>query len=254
MTPASISARLDVRAVGRRVECVERCVSTNDLAWKAAREGAPHGTAFFAEEQTQGRGRRGRTWLAPHGTSILCSILLRPEIEAERAQLVTALGALAVVEVAAATGVEARVRFPNDVYVGDRKLAGVLVESRFVASRADLFVLGIGLNVNAHPEDLPATSLSRETGRAVDRATVARRLLEAADAWAARLAGPLDPWRSTWREKSDLPGRRVEVRIADRAVTGTVEDVDPLDGLVLRLPTGHLRAVRGEEVELLRLG
>ncbi len=236
----------------RRTTWVEVCTSTNDLAWKAALEGAPHGSAFFADEQSMGRGRRGRSWIAPRGSALLGSIVLRPEIEAGRAQLVTALGALAVTDLARNLSLETRVRFPNDVFAGGRKLAGVLAESRFVGDRPDVFILGIGLNVNAHPPDLSATSLSAELGRDLDRISLARQLLESVDAWAARLAGPLAPWQIAWRERSDLVGRTVEVRIAEREIRGIVEDLDPIEGLVLRIPTGHLRVVRGEEVERLR--
>lgn len=251
MTPESIGARLRTRAIGRRIVCVETCESTNDLAWKAAVAGEPHGTAFFAEEQTKGRGRRGRNWVAPRGSAVLCSIVLRPDLDADRSQLVTVLGALAVADVAARWHVEARVRFPNDVVVRDRKLAGVLAEARFVSMRPDLFVLGIGLNVNAAPPDLPATSLAAEAGRELGVAVVARELLEAVDEWAARLEGPVDPFRAAWRERSDLVGRRVRLSEEGRSFSGTVVDVDCLDGIELRLDTGHGRHFRAERLERL---
>jgi BirA family biotin operon repressor/biotin-[acetyl-CoA-carboxylase] ligase len=253
VTPDSIRHRLHSHAVGKRVVCVESCASTNDLAWKAALEGAPHGTAFFAEEQTEGRGRHGRSWLSPRGTGILCSILLRPAIEAERAGLVTVLGALAVADVAERFGVRARVRFPNDVYVDDGKLAGVLAESRFIGERPDLFILGIGLNVNGRPQGVGATCLAEERGGKVDRVQVARALLEAVDEWTERLDGPLDPFRRAWRERSDLPGRRVKITENGKPYSGTVTDVDCVEGIELRLSNGHARAFRAEHVEKLEM-
>lgn len=246
LTEEAIRSGLRTRGVGRRIICVEVCGSTNDLAWKEAVEGAPEGTVVFAEEQTAGRGRFGRSWVAPRGKAILCSILLRPKIETERVPLVTALGALAVADVA---GPEARIRFPNDVMLGDRKVAGILVEARFVGSRPDLFILGIGLNVNAHPPGVNATSLGPE----VSRQAKARELLEAVEAWYRRLEGPLEDFRRPWRERSFILGRRVRVKEAGRGVEGTVEDVDPIDGMVLRLDTGHLRHFRGEHVEYLEV-
>lgn len=249
MNADDIRARLHSRAP---IACVETCESTNDLAWRAALEGAPHGSAFFADEQTKGRGRRGRTWLAEKGSAILCSILLRTELPAERSQLVTALGALAVTDVAAALGVATRIRFPNDVYAGDRKLAGVLAEARFVGSRPDVFILGIGLNVNGSPKgDFPATSLAEEKRHDFSLPLVARSLLEAVDEWAARLDGPVDPFQKAWRERSDLIGRSVRVTEGGRAHAGSVADVDVLEGITVRLETGPYRLFRAEYVEKL---
>jgi BirA family biotin operon repressor/biotin-[acetyl-CoA-carboxylase] ligase len=111
LTVESIRSRLHARVVGKEIRCIDRCDSTNDVAWKEALAGAPDGTAVFAEEQTKGRGRFGRAWIAPRGKAVLCSVVLRPEIEAERVPLVTALAALAVADVG---GDEATLRFPND--------------------------------------------------------------------------------------------------------------------------------------------
>jgi BirA family biotin operon repressor/biotin-[acetyl-CoA-carboxylase] ligase len=246
LTPEAIRSKLHSRAVGRKIVCVDRCESTNDLAWKAALEGEAHGAAFFAEEQSKGRGRFGRTWIAPRGKSILCSIVLRPEIEVDRVPLMTALGALAVAD---AVGDAARIRFPNDVMLHGKKIAGILVEARFISSRPDVFIVGIGLNVNAHPPGMDATSL----GPDVSRVRVARALLEAADDWAHRLHGNLRDYRKAWRERSFILRKRVRVRQDGKPFTGTVEEIDPIDGLVLRVDSGHPRTVRSEHVEHLEV-
>jgi BirA family biotin operon repressor/biotin-[acetyl-CoA-carboxylase] ligase len=246
LTPESIRSRLHVRVVGKKVVCADTCGSTNDLAWKAAVEGAPDGTAFFAEEQSAGRGRLGRTWVAERGKAVLCSVVLRPEVEVERVPLVTAMGALAAAD---AVGPEARIRFPNDVMLEGRKIAGILVEARFISARPDLFILGIGLNVNAHPTGMDAASL----GETASRVATARALLEALDDWYGRLGGNLRDYRRAWRERSFILRERVRIRENGRAVTGTVEDVDPIDGVVIRLESGHLRTFRGEHVEHLEV-
>jgi BirA family transcriptional regulator, biotin operon repressor / biotin---[acetyl-CoA-carboxylase] ligase len=252
MTPDDIRAKLRTRAVGGAITCVESCESTNDLAWRAALEGAPHGAAFFADEQTKGRGRRGRTWLAEKGRAILGSVLLRSPLPAERSQLVTALGALAVTDVASALGVPTKIRFPNDVYAGERKLSGVLAEARFIGSRPDVFILGIGLNVNGSPKgEFPATSLAEEKGHEFSLPLVARSLLEALDEWVALLEGPVDPFQRAWRERSELIGRAVRVTEAGRTHAGSVTDVDVLEGITVRLETGPYRLFRAEYVEKL---
>ena len=242
----AVRSRLHTRVVGREIRCVEACVSTNDLAWAAAVEGAPDGTSIFAEEQSKGRGRFGRTWAAAPGQALLCSMVLRPSIDADRVPLVTALGALAAADV---VGPAARIRFPNDVMLEGLKIAGVLVEARFVSSRPEVFVVGVGLNVSGHPEGMGATSL----GAGASRAEAARLLLEAADEWYHRLGGNLKEWRKAWRERSFILGKRVRVKQDGRTFSGTVEDVDPIDGLVVRLDTGQPRSVRGEHVEHLEV-
>jgi biotin-[acetyl-CoA-carboxylase] ligase BirA-like protein len=152
---------------------------------------APEGALVAAEEQTAGRGRLGRRWLAPVGTSLLCSLQLRPGVSAERLPELTVIAARACAEaIAAVTGLEPAVEFPNDVLLDGRKLAGILAEAR-----EERIVLGMGVNVNvpaaALPEgvDRPATSLLAETGRKIDRAELLVELLE-------RLERRYDAWLS----------------------------------------------------------
>ena len=149
----------------------------------------PEGAVAVAGEQTAGRGRLGRRWLAPAGTSLLCSVQLRPEVSPERLPELTGIATLACADaIAAATGIEAELKFPNDLLVAGRKVAGILAEAR-----EGRVVLGVGINVNVGESDLPtevdrpATSLLMETGREVDRAELLVELLELLelryDAW-----------------------------------------------------------------------
>ncbi len=147
---------------------------------------APEGALVVAEVQTEGRGRLGRRWLAPYGTSLLCSLQLRPDVPGRRLPELTGVAAHAVADAVAA--VEPELKYPNDVLVGGRKLAGVLAEAR-----EGRVVLGIGINVNVRDDELPrevdtpATSLLVETGRELDRAELLAELLECLerryDAW-----------------------------------------------------------------------
>lgn len=151
--------------------------------------GDPEGAVAVAEEQTAGRGRLGRSWEAPHGTSILCSVLLWPSVDPARLPELTVLAARAVADgIAEAAGLEPTVKHPNDVLVSGKKVAGVLGEAR-----DGIVVLGMGVNANvaadALPADtrLPATSLSLETGGEIDRARLLAQILHALetryDAW-----------------------------------------------------------------------
>jgi BirA family transcriptional regulator, biotin operon repressor / biotin---[acetyl-CoA-carboxylase] ligase len=152
---------------------------------------APEGALVAADEQTAGRGRLGRRWLAPAGTSLLCSLQLRPTVSSERLPELTGVASRACAEaIAALTGLEPELKFPNDVLLGGRKVAGILAEAR-----EERVVLGIGVNVNLAVEQLPkevdrpATSLLVETGQELDRAQLLVELLE-------RLERRYDAWLS----------------------------------------------------------
>ncbi|MDP6958984.1 MAG: biotin--[acetyl-CoA-carboxylase] ligase [Planctomycetota bacterium] len=244
---------IKVSSVGNHILCVDHCSSTNDLAWKESDAGAPHGTVIFAESQASGRGRRGRSWVSLPGSSLLCSVLLRPRIPLQRLPLVTALGALAITDLAQRYGIEARVRFPNDVYVGRNKLAGILAESRFSSSESGAIVVGIGVNVTGFPSDLPSTSLSAECGKVVDREEAARHLIESVDQWVSHLDGPVEPFQKAWQSRSDLIGNRVVIRQEGEVFPGTVLDVHCLEGVRLQLEGGGEKLFRGEFIEKLDL-
>ena len=186
LSPEAVEPRLRGR-FGRPYEYVASTPSTQLLLPTEAPEGALVATG----EQTAGRGRLGRRWLAPAGTSLLCSLQLRPAIASERLPELTGVASLACAEaIAALTGVEPKLKFPNDVLVGDRKLAGILAEAR-----EGRVVLGIGVNVNVPAQELPqevdrpATSVLVETGRELDRAELLAELLE-------RLERRYDAWLS----------------------------------------------------------
>lgn len=262
LQPDAIRPLLRAQVVGRALLCLERTESTNDVAWKQALEGAPEGLAVLASEQTQGRGRFGRPWFAPPGKCLLASILLRPRIRLEELNLVTAIGALAVVEALNETaGLRAAIRFPNDVLVRGRKISGTLVEARLISSTPDFFVVGIGINGNLGRDEFPpelrdeATSIRIETEREADLNRLAASLLSKLDAWVGDLgieAGRERIQRS-WRERSALIGRFIEAREGGRALRGTVEDVDVFEGLLLRTESGHVRHARAEHVDLVRI-
>jgi BirA family biotin operon repressor/biotin-[acetyl-CoA-carboxylase] ligase len=175
LTPESVVPALKGR-LGRPYRFVERTASTQRLLGGDD----PEGAVAVADEQTEGRGRLGRRWLAPAGTSLLVSILLRPQVDPARLPELSVVAGRACAEaIAEVTGLEPEVKFPNDVLVGGRKVAGILAE----ASEGRV-VLGVGVNVSQAPGDLPAdartpaTSLAIETARVVDRADLLVALLE----------------------------------------------------------------------------
>lgn len=235
LCPDQIEHELGTRRVGRRIAVWNRVISTNDLAAHAAASTANEGLVILAEEQTAGRGRRGRRWTAPASSSLLMSVLLFPSDSLAEAGWLTALGAVAVSEVVTAwTGLDARIKWPNDVRIAGQKIAGILVE------RGDGAVIGIGLNANIARTDFPAelhdtaTSLRILTGETVDRSELARALIRRIDDWYDRgwSDGP-DALNPAWRDRSEHLGRMVQVATPSGSHVGRLIDLDLKRGLTL---------------------
>jgi BirA family transcriptional regulator, biotin operon repressor / biotin---[acetyl-CoA-carboxylase] ligase len=211
---------------------LRRTDSTNERARELASAGAPHGTLVTAAEQTAGRGRQGRIWTAPPGRALLLSLVLRVEQPA----LVPLAAGVAIAE---AVGDDARIKWPNDVLVEGRKVAGILVESRPQEGWA---VLGIGLNVAIRPDDFPpelrtsAGTLGREP---TDLDPTLDRLLEALERW---LAADQDTVIAAWRARDALEGRRIEW--ADGA--GKAVGIDDAGRLLVGTSSGTLALDAGE--------
>lgn len=195
--------------------------STNSRAAELARDGAPAGTLVVADHQTRGRGRRGARWTTPPGEAIAMSLILRPESASLRW---TGLGALAVVEALAAMDVAGSVKWPNDVVLGGRKVAGVLAEVVWDGDRLAFLILGIGVNVGrgAAPPDseveFPATSVEREAGRRIDRVALTAEIVRKIDAWAPRVGTAA--FLRRWEAVLAFRGERVRLSTPSGDVVG----------------------------------
>lgn len=246
--------------VGRRVECLVRVASTQDVVRARGREGAPEGLAVFAEEQTAGRGRQGRRWVSPPGAGLWFSVLLRPRLPADRLPgLALAAGVALARACRLAAGVAPGLKWPNDLMWGDRKLGGILAELVHDPGREPFVVLGCGLNVSlvaaAMPEVLRArvASLEEAGGRVVDRAALARQALGELDAVYRRWReGGFAALRGEWKSLAGFLGREVLVRGPGGCWAGEAVDVDEDGALVLATPDGPRRFLAGEVS--LRLG
>src|SRR2546430_11863044 len=219
-----------------------RVDSTQGTIFDLAAQDAPDRTVVVADYQAAGRGRRGRAWDAPAGTSLLTSILVRPRAAPERWGGYSLVSALAVADaLARLAGLGARLKWPNDVLVGGRKIAGILLESRMPAAGpvgpvgvAGVIAVGIGVNLGqrAFPAGLAAraTSVALETGRAVERDAALSAVLEAFDGWRGRMERDgLAPVRARWLGLGDTIGRRGPVD----GVTGVAGDLDVDRALVV---------------------
>jgi BirA family transcriptional regulator, biotin operon repressor / biotin---[acetyl-CoA-carboxylase] ligase len=243
-----IERGLGTSRVGRSVICFPEVDSTNDVVYEASRQRQADGLVVLAEFQRSGRGRQGHQWISPPGANVLMSVLLVDDSLGHEA--VTISAGLAVAEgVEAACGVPCSLKWPNDVLVEGRKLSGVLVEIRKRAARRCL-VIGIGINVNVSPPtgrvDQPAADLAAQTGAPVERTEVIRHVLRRFDYWVGQIGrGRLEALRQGWISRCGILNQRLAVLSAGHQYVGTVLDVNPLEGLVLRCDEGmtvHLPA------------
>lgn len=265
MSCTAVQVTLDTQVFGRNLVVLPRTGSTNDVAKELATQGAPEGTVVLADEQTAGRGRMGRHWVAPPGACLLCSIVFRPALLPTQAQWLTMLCSLAAAD-AVREMAELRValKWPNDLVVKVKvksqiwkKLAGILTETGIVGERLAFVVVGIGVNVNVAPRDLPnlapdATSILAETGREVERATLLAALLTGVEARYARLRAGESP-HAEWAARLATLGRPVEAVTSEGMVTGVAESVDENGALLLRTPDGRLHRLVAGDVTLARL-
>jgi len=248
--PEEIQHGLATRWLAHAIHYFDETDSTNRVATDLAREGAAHGTAVVAEGQTAGRGRLGRRFHSPAYQNLYTSIVLRPELELQKAPAWTLASAVAVADaVAETTGDEGAVeiKWPNDVLIDGRKTCGILLELAAEATRVAYLVLGIGVNLNVDPASFPeefrasATSLCAKLGRPVDRAAFARtlfaRLERVLDACAASgFRGILPGFEARFR----MRGRRVRVRdMGGSEQEGIVHGIDEDGALRLALADGQ---------------
>ena len=235
------------RLVGRAVHVLETVDSTQNVLTRLAAEGAAEGTVVTARHQTAGRGRRGRRWWDAPGQSLMMSVLLRPSISIGQAPQLSLVAGLAVADaLEIAAGVTARIRWPNDVLVDGKKIAGVLPEA---VARGDgrlaYVLLGIGVNVDQDrfPDDLgnEATSLGLATGRTHDHGRLLEAVLEALDRrYDEWLSAGFAGLRDEWRRRASTLGERVPTGDGRE---GVAVDVDESGALLVDAGRGTLTRV-----------
>jgi len=231
--------------------------STNALAKTLAGQGAPEGTLVTTEEQTAGHGRRGRSWVSPAGANLLFTVLLRPPIEADRVFVLTMVLTLAALKaVKRVTGIKAMIKWPNDLYVGTKKLAGVLTEFATRGKQVDWVVLGMGINVGWHPETpeeggVPATNLVEETGQRVSRNELLIELLtEFEGLYKEVVAGSMKPLYEEWNRNCLVLGKSVVVMSEKERIEGKALRIDDCGALIVEEAEGNQRRILTGDVSL----
>ncbi|MBN1889063.1 MAG: biotin--[acetyl-CoA-carboxylase] ligase [Thermoflexales bacterium] len=238
----------------RRVVYLPQVGSTNDVAQALAADGAPEGTLVIADEQTAGRGRLGRQWWAPAGDNLLLSLLLRPALPPLQALRLTMAAGLAAAEAIEQTsGLAARLKWPNDVWLNGKKAGGSLAETRLAGERLEYAIVGLGLNVNAdlsqHAELAAlATSLRMESGQQQDRRLILRALVESFAAWYGDISSPR--LREAWARRLITLGQQVEAWAGQQSIRGLAEAVDEDGALLVRTANGRLHRLSAGDVSL----
>jgi BirA family transcriptional regulator, biotin operon repressor / biotin---[acetyl-CoA-carboxylase] ligase len=252
----AIRSGLRTKRFGWTLHLYDRLESTNTTALALAETGAPEGTVILADSQTRGRGRMGRVWLSPPNVNLYVSIILRPERVAARIGLWSLAAAVAVARTLEQTlALPARLKWPNDILVRDKKVSGLLLESATQNGRSKYLILGIGLNVNLTRDSLPetlrtsVTSLREECGREIDRIEILQRLLEQIELHYQNFrTKPPQAILESYTALSETLGQTVRVLEKNRKWTGNVVGFTPDGALVVQKPDGQNVIVYSEDV------
>jgi BirA family transcriptional regulator, biotin operon repressor / biotin---[acetyl-CoA-carboxylase] ligase len=258
LTALEVGPLLATRELGRTLHHYDALETTNGKAFELAHEGGLHGEVVVTEHQTRGKGRRGRAWVSPPGKNLAATVILRPDIAPSRASELTLVAAVALAETLRETGVEATIKWPNDVQIVGRKVAGILTELSADVERVHFVVLGIGVNLNSELVDFPpevaeiATSVALNRKGPVHRGLFLAALLGKLEAWVDRWSDEgFEPIRHAWKALSSTLGHEVLIRAEHRELVGVAEDIDPSGALLLRVH-GNLERVLSGDVEHVR--
>lgn len=241
LDPDIIQNQLSTKSIGRKIVVYKSTSSTNDIAWQYANNSGNNGLAVFAENQTKGRGTRGRKWYDRPGHSILCSILLLDSpLNSETLTLAAAVAINHAIE--KTCHCRTLIKWPNDILLDGRKLAGILVEAR-----ENKCVIGIGINCRQNAEDFPpeikdiAISLDAHRREPVDRIKLAAQILNSIEKTIQNAAADPGQMINCWQRRSSLLGQRISIKSDNRIYTGNCIGIDPLEGLIMQLDAGPVR-------------
>ncbi|MBI1799707.1 MAG: biotin--[acetyl-CoA-carboxylase] ligase [Candidatus Eisenbacteria bacterium] len=251
----AFSRRLTTRRLGHRLIVRAEVESTNDRAWDALAGGSPEGTVVVADAQTRGRGRAGRLWHHAPGLSLALSVALHPGCDARAIGTLPLVAGLALSEALERLGARVRLKWPNDLLIGDRKVSGILCESRRRAGGGDAVVIGVGVNVAQEAADFPpeisnlATSLALE-GVDATREQVAAEFLNSLEPLVLEHAGGgRDRLLARWSGRADFWGHPVTLHTPAGIVTGVARALDLEGALVVTLASGIETTVLAGDLE-----
>jgi len=265
LLPIEIQSELGTEVLGKDIKYFDSISSTMDVAFRLGVEGACEGTVVCAEGQTQGKGRLGRSWASPKGKGVYMSVILRPQLAPTEVAQLTLLSAVAVCEaVGKFCEVPAKIKWPNDILVDNKKLAGILTELSAEMDRVRFIVIGIGINVNTPLSQLPpnATSIKNEMsakggsasgrGRKASRVMLVQEILRSLERWYISLdAQGFGPVIARWKELSSTLGKQICLVDPGGNIKGEAIDLDEYGGLIIRSETGvTVKRMSGDVIQV----
>jgi len=240
--PEEIQHQLGTKNFGKKIIFYETVDSTMDAAFQMALKGCPEGTVICAEGQTKGRGRLGRSWTSPKGKGVYLSIVLHPALPPSEVAKLTLLSAVAVNEaVKKIAGITAAIKWPNDLLINGRKVAGILTELNAETDRVKFLVVGIGVNVNTNLNFLPveATSLKVEAKKNISRVHLVQEILRNMEEWYFRFQREgFQPIILKWKESNATLNKRIRISDPGGYTDGLALDIDQDGGLLIRQDSG----------------
>jgi len=251
----TIADQIHTKWAGKTVHFARKTDSTNLWIKRLAKEGAPEGTLALAEFQSAGRGRLGRSWEVPEGTSVMMSILLRPKFEPQYAPMLTLVMGMAVAKAVKKLGFDVSIKWPNDVVVSHKKICGILTEMGVRDGKIDYAVIGVGINVNIRefPEEMAdkATSLYLESGREFDRSQIPGLVMEAFEEYYEKFAATCDLSGLKEEYESILANYNQPVRVlAKEPYEGVARGITDGGELLVEKTDGTIVAVSAGEVSV----
>ena len=251
----TIADQIHTKWAGKTVHFAREIDSTNLWIKRLAKEGAPEGTLALAEFQSAGRGRLGRSWEVPEGTSVMMSILLRPKFEPQYAPTLTLVMGMAVAKAVKSLGFDVSIKWPNDVVVSHKKICGILTEMGVRDGKIDYAVIGVGINVNIRefPEEMAdkATSLYLESGKEFDRSQIPGLVMEAFEKYYEKFAATCDLSGLKEEYESILANYNQPVRVlAKEPYEGVARGITDGGELLVEKTDGTIVAVSAGEVSV----
>ncbi|MBN1914073.1 MAG: biotin--[acetyl-CoA-carboxylase] ligase [Candidatus Omnitrophica bacterium] len=251
--PSEISCHLNTKAIAKKIHYFDSLSSTMDYAWQLGMKGEPEGSLVIAESQTKGRGRLGRSWLSPKYKGLYFSLLLRPEILPSQAPLLTLLAAVSVCEaVFEKAGLEAQIKWPNDILFERKKIGGILTELNAEMDAVRFVVIGAGINVNSDKKGLVphASSLKEKKKEHLNRVELLQEILRVFEKNYFRFVKEgSDFITDKWRHYSFTLGKRVRIACRKKHFEGEAVDIDSDGGLLVRRDSGIIDKIMAGDVE-----
>jgi BirA family transcriptional regulator, biotin operon repressor / biotin---[acetyl-CoA-carboxylase] ligase len=258
LLPEEVRFGLKTNNIGQVVHHFDQLGSTNEEAMRLANTGALEGTLVVSENQTRGRGRLGRRWTCPYGKGVLGSLILRPKIAPQEVSKITIAASIAIAEtIRKVSDQPAMIKWPNDIMIGDKKVAGILIEMQAEMDMVRHLIIGFGINVNLEPADFTengirnATSMKMETNKTFIRKELLQDLLVALELRCAEAVQNYSGLLDKLRQLSMTLGKRIQVSSPDGTIEGQAVDVDENGFLIVRLDSGEQKRLNSGDTTVL---